>query len=222
MTFGCAERRKECDNKLDNAAREADTSSSSSSRFRLVPTKSVEPSMDLEQPEGLFPKMGACGQRNKIDWSLELDDLKNCRQRWRQRNDASAWLLLRLALVESCVALPAWLGQEVQMDLFFLWQSEEQTAWRCAHFQRYRWSNATSRGQFFARNDHDALVASLRPSPNVMHVWACKILEGTGPKPKKKRIWWLTDPIYRMIVLVGSPSLVFMRLHLSQVLKTKE
>jgi hypothetical protein len=75
MMFGRAERRKEHDNQLDNAAREANTSSSSS-RFRLVPTKSVKPSMDLEQPEGLFSKMGACKRRNKIDQSLELDYLK--------------------------------------------------------------------------------------------------------------------------------------------------
>ncbi len=72
--FGHAERRKERDNQLDNAAREANASSSSSYRFRLVPTKSVKPSMDLEQPEGLFQKMGACGWRNKIDRSLELND----------------------------------------------------------------------------------------------------------------------------------------------------
>jgi hypothetical protein len=79
MMFGCAERRKEYDNQLNNTAQEADTSSSSSSQFCLVPTKSVEPSMDLEQPEGLFAKMGTCGWRNEINWSLELDNLKNCR-----------------------------------------------------------------------------------------------------------------------------------------------
>jgi hypothetical protein len=78
MMFGRAERRKEHDNQLSDAAREADASSSSSSRFHLVPTKSVKPSMDLEQPEGLFPKMGACGRRNKIDWSLELNNKNNC------------------------------------------------------------------------------------------------------------------------------------------------
>jgi hypothetical protein len=61
-----------------DAAWEANASSSSSYWFRLVPTKSVEPSMDLEQPEGLFPKMGACGRRNKIDWSLELNNKNNC------------------------------------------------------------------------------------------------------------------------------------------------
>jgi hypothetical protein len=42
-----------------------------------------------------------------------------------------------------------------------------------------------SRSQFFARNDRDALVASLRPSPNVTHVSVCKILAGMDPKPKK-------------------------------------
>jgi hypothetical protein len=83
MTFGHAKRRKECDNQFNDAAREAHASSSSSSQFRLVPTKSVKPSTDLEQPEGLFPKMGACGRRNKIDWSLELNDIKKCC--WRQR-----------------------------------------------------------------------------------------------------------------------------------------
>jgi hypothetical protein len=76
MTFGLAKRRKERDNQLDSAAWEADASSSLSSRFHQVLTKSVEPSMGLEQPEGLFPKMGACGRRNKINRSLELDDLK--------------------------------------------------------------------------------------------------------------------------------------------------
>jgi len=76
MTFGHTDRRKEHDNQLDNAAREADASSSSSSQSRLVPMKSVEPSTVLEQPEDLFPKMGACGQMNEIDWSLELDNLK--------------------------------------------------------------------------------------------------------------------------------------------------
>jgi hypothetical protein len=81
MTFGHAERRKERDNQLNNAAREASASSSSSSQVRLVPTKSVEPSTDLERPEGLFPKRGACRQRNEIDESLELDNLKICCQR---------------------------------------------------------------------------------------------------------------------------------------------
>jgi hypothetical protein len=76
MTFGHAERRKECDNQLNNAVWKANASTSSSSWFRLVPTKSIKPSTDLKQPEGLFPKMGACGQRNKIDWSLELDNQK--------------------------------------------------------------------------------------------------------------------------------------------------
>jgi hypothetical protein len=59
MTFEHAERKKERDNQLNDAAREADASSSSSSRFRLVPTKSLKPSMDLDQSEGLFPKIGA-------------------------------------------------------------------------------------------------------------------------------------------------------------------
>ncbi len=223
MTFGHAERRKERDNQLDNAAWEANaSSSSSSSRFRLVPTKSVKPSTDLEQPEGLFPKMGACGQRSKIDRSLELDDLKNHCRHQRQCNDASAWLLLRQALVESRVALPARLGQEVYVDLFFLRRLDEQTARRCARFWQYRRCNATSCGWFFARNDPDALVASLRPSPNVTHGLACKISAGTGPKPTKKGIWWSTDPIYHTIVLVSSCSLVLMCLHLSQALKTKE
>jgi hypothetical protein len=77
MMFGCAERRKEHDNQLDNMAQGANASSSSSSWFRLVPTKSVEPSMDLEQSEGgMFQKIGACGWKNKIDRSLELNDLK--------------------------------------------------------------------------------------------------------------------------------------------------
>ena len=76
MTFGHAERRKERDNQLNDAAGEANASSSSSSWFRLVPTKSIEQSTDLEQPEGLFPKMGACGWRNKINQSLELINLK--------------------------------------------------------------------------------------------------------------------------------------------------
>jgi hypothetical protein len=67
MMFGCAERRKERDNQLNNAARGADASSSSSSQFRPVSKKSVELKMDLEQPEGLFPKMGACRWKNKID-----------------------------------------------------------------------------------------------------------------------------------------------------------
>jgi hypothetical protein len=76
MTFGHAERRKERDNQLDDAMQEANASSSSSSRFCLVPTKSIESSTDLERPEGLLPKMGACGQRNEINQSLELDDQK--------------------------------------------------------------------------------------------------------------------------------------------------
>ncbi len=120
MMFGHAERRRERDNELDEARQEADASSSSSSRFRLVWKKSVKPITDLERPEGLLPKMGACRQRHEIDRSLELNDLKNCRQRQRQRDDASAWLLLRRALIESRVALPEWLGQEVDVDLFFL------------------------------------------------------------------------------------------------------
>ncbi len=185
MTFGHAERRKECDNQLNNVAWEANASSSSSSWFRLVLTKSVKPSTDLEQPEGLFPKMGACGRRNKIDRSLELEDLKNCCRRRRRHNDALVWLLLWWALIESHVALPAWLGGEVQVDLFFLQLSDEQTAWRCVCFWRYRRCNGTSRGQFFTRNDCGALVASLRPLPNVTHASACKILAGTGPKPPK-------------------------------------
>ncbi len=134
MTYGCAERRKERDNQLDNAAQEADTSSSSSSWFCLVSTKSVKPSTDLEQPEGLFPKMGACGRRNKIDRSLELNDLKYCRQRQRQCNNASAWLLIQRALVKSRAALPARLGQEVHADLFFLQRSDEQIARQCTRF----------------------------------------------------------------------------------------
>ncbi len=219
MTFGHAKRRKEHGNQLNNVAWEPDASSSSSSRFRLVPTKSVKPSTDLEQPEGLFPKMGACGWRNKIDRSLELDDLKKHCWRRRQRDDASAWLLLWPASIESRVALPAQLGQEVHVDLFFLRWSYKQTARQCVRFQQYCQRNAMSRGQFFARNDRDALVASLRPLPNVTHALACKILAGTVPKPPKK---WSTDPIYHAIVLVGSCSLVLACLHLLQALKTKE
>ncbi len=135
MTFGHAERRKEHDNQLEDAVREAGASSSSSSRFRLVPTKSVKPSTDLEQPEGLFPKMEACRRRNKVDQSLELDDLNNRRQCRRQRNDASAWLLLWRALVESRVVLQMRLGQEVHEDLFFMQWSDEQTARQCTRFQ---------------------------------------------------------------------------------------
>jgi len=101
MMFGRAERRKEHDNQLNDVAREANASSSSSSRFCLVPTKSVKPSMDLKQPEGLFPKMVACGRRNKIDWSLELDDLKNCHQHRRQRDDALARLSMASSRRES-------------------------------------------------------------------------------------------------------------------------
>jgi hypothetical protein len=219
MTFGHAERRKEHDNQLDDVAREADASSSSSSRFRLVLTKSVKPSMDLEQPEGLFPKMGACRRRNKINRGLELEDLKYCCRCQRQHDDALARLLLRQALIESCVAMPARLGQEVHVDLFFLQWSDEQTAWQCAHFWWYCQCDATSCGQFLARNDRNALVAPLRPLPNVTHASVCKIMAVMGLKPS---IWWLTDPIYRMIVLVSSRSLVLARLHLSQVLKMKE
>jgi hypothetical protein len=76
MLFGHAERRKEHDNQLNNVAREANASFSSSSWFHLVLTKSIKPSTDLEQAEGLFPKMGACGWRNKINQSLELINLK--------------------------------------------------------------------------------------------------------------------------------------------------
>ncbi len=215
MTFGRAERRKECDDQLEDAAQEANASSSSSSRFRLVLMKSIEPSTDLEQPEGLFPKKGACGQRNKINRSLELDDLNKI----VVADDASAWLLLRQALVESRVALPAQLGQEVCVDLFFLRWSDEKTAQQCTRFWQYCWCNAMSRGQFFARNDRDTLVTSLRPSPNVTHTLACKILTGLGPKPS---IWWSMNPICHMIVLVSSCSLVLARLHLSQALKIKE
>ncbi len=218
MTFGHAERRKERDNQLNNAEWEANASSSSFSWFHLVLTKSVKLSTDLEQPEGLFPKMGACGRRNKIDRSLELDNLKNCRQRRRQCNDTLAWLLIWWALVVSHVALPAQLGWEV-VDLFFLRWSDEQTAQQCARFWWYCQCDVTSSCQFFARNNCDALVASLRPSPNVTHALACKILAGTGPKPS---IWWSMDPIYCMIVLVSSRSLVLVRLHLSQALKMKE
>ncbi len=186
--FGHTERRKERDNQLDNMAREANASSSSSSLFRLVPTKSVKPSTDLEQPEGLFPKIKACGRRNKINWSLELDNLKYCCWRRRQRNDALAWLLLWQALAESCVGLPARLEQEVHVDLFFLRWSDEQTAQQCMHFWQYRQCNSMSRGQFFARNDCNALVVSLRPLPNVTHAMACKISAGTGPKPPPKMV----------------------------------
>ncbi len=129
--------------------------------------------------------MGACGLRNKINQSLELNDLKYCRQSRRQPNDALVWLLLRWALVESHVALPAQLGQEVHVDLFFLQWSDEQTAQQCANFWWYRQCNAMSCGQFFARNDCNALIVSLRPLPNVTHTTACKILAGTSPKPKK-------------------------------------
>ncbi len=218
MMFGHAERRKERDNQLNNMAREANASSSSTSQFCLVPTKSGKPSTDLEHPEGLFPKMEACGQRNKIDWSLELNDLKNCQWRRRRHNDALAWLLLLQALIESCIALRVGLGQEVHVDLFFLQWSDKQTARQCMRFWQYRQFDATSGGQLFARNDRATLVVSLRPLPNVTHVSACKILVGTSQKPS---IWWLTDPIYIMIVLVSSRSLVLVHLHLLQALKTK-
>ncbi len=140
--------------------------------------------MDLERPEGLFPKIGACGRGNKINRSLELNNLKkkNCRRRRRQRNDALAWLLLQRALVESRAALPARLGREVHMDLFFLQRLDEQTPRWCARFWQYRHCNATSRGQFLARNDRDALVASLRPSPNITHASACKNLSRNRSK----------------------------------------
>jgi hypothetical protein len=110
---------------------------------------------------------------------------ENCHWRQRQHDDASAWLLLWQAPVESHVALPAWLGQEVHVNLFFLQWSNKQTAWRCVLFWHYCQCDATSHGQFFMGNDWDTLVASLRPSPNVTHTAACKILAGMGPKPKK-------------------------------------
>ncbi len=100
--------------------------------------------------------------------------------RWRLGSASST-----TSTVESRVALPARLGQEVHVDLFFLQWSYEQTAQRCVHFWQYCWCDTTSGGQFVARNDRDALVASLGPLPNVTHASACKILAGTGPKPQK-------------------------------------
>ncbi len=185
MTFGHAERRKKRDNQLDNVAREANASSSSlpgSVWFGQNPSNQAQTLSNLRVGS---QKMGACGQRNKINQSLELEDLKHPCQSWRQRDDTSAWLLLWRALVESCVVLPARLGWEAHVDPYFLRQSDEQTAQRCARFWQHPWCNATSHGQFFVRNDSDTLVVSLRPLPNVTHVRACKILAGTGPKPKK-------------------------------------
>jgi hypothetical protein len=191
--------------------------------FFLVPSGSNKIHQTKHRPWatwGFVPQNGSmrAEERDQLEpWAWRSK--KNCRRHRRWRNDASARLVLWQALVESPIVLQAWLGQEMHVDLFFLRQLDEQTAQQCARFWLDRRCDATNRGQFFTRNDRDALVASLSPLPNVTHALACKILAGMGPKPS---IWWSTDPIYHMIVLVSSCSLVLAHLHLLQALKTKE
>jgi hypothetical protein len=78
-----------------------------------------------------------CNYRNEIDWSDELDNLKQSHQHHRRRDDAWAWQFSTSSCGEYRVALRARQVGEVQLDLFFSLQRSEWTARRFVRRRRY-------------------------------------------------------------------------------------